>query len=550
MQRDGSTFPEALRTLAGKAGVEIDERTTREDAREKRLREVLESAIAFYHAVLTGSKAGETALAYLQGRGFTDATIETYQLGWAPGRLGHDGPPAPGQARHPTARSSSRSASPAPPARPRASTTSSARGSCSRSATRTATPSGSAAGCSKGEGPKYLNSPATPLFDKSRTLYLIDKAKGPIRKSGQAVIVEGYTDALMAHQAGFENVVAQPGHGPHAGPGRAADPLRQPDRAGLRRRRGRREGRHVRGDGADGAHRPAPAAPTGRRARRRPRRPPARRQGPRRGRPRDAGGLGAGRPEGPAARRLPHRPPRGDASTSRPRRARSASSTPSCRPSGTSPTRSVATRRSSRSATSRASRSGVLRQVLDRRIAASAAAPRHGRRWRGGHPHHRGRRAGFARRPARRRHPARRHAGRGGAAAAPAARPGAAAARGRRARARPAAQRRSARELFRAIVLARAPDDQGVRPPFDLAALRERHHRRRGALAGPGRDRPVPEAAARSARRGGRRLLLDMELGQLRERSDFLRSRLRRGGARRRHRSHRPTASARSALSQ
>ncbi len=60
-------------------------------------------------------------------------------------------------------------------------------------------------------GPKYLNSPATPLFDKSRTLYLIDKAKGPIRKAGQAVIVEGYTDALMAHQAGFDTVVASLG---------------------------------------------------------------------------------------------------------------------------------------------------------------------------------------------------------------------------------------------------------------------------------------------------------------------------------------------------
>ena len=60
-------------------------------------------------------------------------------------------------------------------------------------------------------GPKYLNSPATPLFDKSRTLYLIDRAKSAIRKAGQAVIVEGYTDALMAHQAGFDNVVASLG---------------------------------------------------------------------------------------------------------------------------------------------------------------------------------------------------------------------------------------------------------------------------------------------------------------------------------------------------
>jgi len=65
-----------------------------------------------------------------------------------------------------------------------------------------------AADDARDHGPKYLNSPATPLFDKSRTLYLIDRAKASIRKTNQAVIVEGYTDALMAHQAGFENVVA------------------------------------------------------------------------------------------------------------------------------------------------------------------------------------------------------------------------------------------------------------------------------------------------------------------------------------------------------
>ena len=84
MQRDSVTFPEALRTLAERAGVEIDERTKREDVHKARLRGVLDSAIAFYHAVLTNSAAGKTALEYLHGRGFTDATIETYQLGWAP----------------------------------------------------------------------------------------------------------------------------------------------------------------------------------------------------------------------------------------------------------------------------------------------------------------------------------------------------------------------------------------------------------------------------------------------------------------------------------
>ena len=53
MQRDGVPFPEALRTLASRAGVEIDERTKREDAHKARLRQVLDHAIAFYHAVLT-----------------------------------------------------------------------------------------------------------------------------------------------------------------------------------------------------------------------------------------------------------------------------------------------------------------------------------------------------------------------------------------------------------------------------------------------------------------------------------------------------------------
>ena len=211
MQRDGATFPEALRTLASKAGVEIDERTKREDAHRARLRQVLDTAIAFYHAVLTGSKAGETAIAYLKGRGFTDATIETYQLGWAPG--GWDQ-----MARQLAAKRD---------IRPEelievglASPSQRGRGVIDKFRSRVLFPirdqSGHPVGLGgrllEGEGPKYLNSPATPLFDKSRTLYLIDRAKGPIRRAGgQAVIVEGYTDALMAHQAGFENVVASLG---------------------------------------------------------------------------------------------------------------------------------------------------------------------------------------------------------------------------------------------------------------------------------------------------------------------------------------------------
>ena len=58
--------------------------------------------------------------------------------------------------------------------------------------------------------PKYLNSPQSEVFDKSRLLYAMDRARDSVRKDG-AVIVEGYMDAIAAHQAGFQNVVASMG---------------------------------------------------------------------------------------------------------------------------------------------------------------------------------------------------------------------------------------------------------------------------------------------------------------------------------------------------
>ena len=218
MKRDGLSFPEALKVLATKAGVELDERTTREDARRARLREVLESAIAFYHAVLTGSKTGQAALDYLRGRGFSDETIQKHQLGYAPG--GWDT-----LARQLAAKRQIRADDLVEVglAQPRQS---SRGGVYDRFRERVIFPirdmNGGPVGLggrvlaiaaddARDHGPKYLNSPATPLFDKSRTLYLIDRAKASIRKTNQAVIVEGYTDALMAHQAGFENVVASLG---------------------------------------------------------------------------------------------------------------------------------------------------------------------------------------------------------------------------------------------------------------------------------------------------------------------------------------------------
>ncbi|MEB3226002.1 MAG: DNA primase [Synechococcus sp.] len=61
------------------------------------------------------------------------------------------------------------------------------------------------------EEPKYLNSPETPLFDKSRTLFALDKAKGAIAKRDAALVVEGYFDAIALHAAGFDHAVASLG---------------------------------------------------------------------------------------------------------------------------------------------------------------------------------------------------------------------------------------------------------------------------------------------------------------------------------------------------
>ena len=217
MRREGLTFPEALKRLAAKAGIQIDERTTRDDARKARLREVLEQAIAFYHVVLTQSKAGAPALEYLHGRGFTDETIDKFQLGWAP--EGWDQMIKMLQSRRnvdvgdlaEVGLTSSRPNS---------------RGAYDKFRSRIIFPIRDASGAAVGIGgrilpgtkaaadsnaPKYLNSPATVLFDKSRTLYLIERARGEMRRGDEAVLVEGYTDALMAHQAGFENVVASLG---------------------------------------------------------------------------------------------------------------------------------------------------------------------------------------------------------------------------------------------------------------------------------------------------------------------------------------------------
>jgi len=216
MERDSIDFPEALRRLAQRAGVELSERTSREDAQRKRLRDVLDAAIAFYHRILTESRHGQVALDYLRARGFTDETISTHLLGYSV-----DAWDTLSRALIEKRNFALEDLDAAGLVTRRRG----GRGAYDKFRGRIIFPIRDASGNATGlggrivgselkareggrdPGPKYLNSPATLLFDKSRTLYLIDRAKSAIRKQGVAVFVEGNTDALMAHQQGFENVV-------------------------------------------------------------------------------------------------------------------------------------------------------------------------------------------------------------------------------------------------------------------------------------------------------------------------------------------------------
>jgi DNA primase catalytic core len=209
MRRDGLDFREALGRLAERAGVELSERTASEDRRKRRLREALEAAITFYRQVLADAHQAERARAYLAERGFSDETLERFGIGYALNNW--EAVTKRLRAKGFTDRELTDAGLASPSTRG---------GVYDRFRGRIIIPirdvSGRAIGLGgrimpDAEGPKYLNSPATALFDKSRTLYAIDLAKSAIRREKLAVIVEGYTDVMAAHQAGFENVVASLG---------------------------------------------------------------------------------------------------------------------------------------------------------------------------------------------------------------------------------------------------------------------------------------------------------------------------------------------------
>ncbi len=212
MKKEGLDFPEALRSLAEKAGVEVKPRTQAQEAADQaleRFREALEAAVVFYRHQLMESKPGASVRDYLHGRGLEPAALEAFEIGYAPDSwdaakqyLGEKG-------------FSEKELLEAGIVSERESG-----GSYDRFRNRIMFPIRDHSGRMAGLGarvvdpddvPKFLNSPQSRLFDKGRILYGLDKARKSLRSAREAVIVEGYLDVVALHQKGHTNVVSPMG---------------------------------------------------------------------------------------------------------------------------------------------------------------------------------------------------------------------------------------------------------------------------------------------------------------------------------------------------
>jgi len=201
MERESLEFGDALRLLAQRAGVTLKPRTTAEhqsQSNKERLFGLNRLAAAIFAKVLAESAAGKSAREYLAKRGIESEIIEKFQLGLAASQI-------------------------------KLSSLVIKRGFSLNDLARAGHPekffqrimfpiadvlgnivgfTGRALGDNE---PKYLNSPETPIFNKSRVLYGLNFARTAIKKHDYVVLVEGQMDVIALHQAGIEQVVASSG---------------------------------------------------------------------------------------------------------------------------------------------------------------------------------------------------------------------------------------------------------------------------------------------------------------------------------------------------
>ncbi len=215
MEHEGMSYPEAIRYLAKKYGIEI-----REEDGGRRDEDVLErdslyivmnfAKDYFHHLLLNHDEGKAIGLSYFRERGFTDATIRKFELGYSPDEWNHFSQHALHSGYSNTILE-------------KAGLVVKRDGrEYDRFRGRVIFPVHNLSGkviafgarllkTSDRQQPKYINSPETDIYKKSELLYGLFQARNEIRKQGFCYLVEGYTDVLSLHQAGIENVVASSG---------------------------------------------------------------------------------------------------------------------------------------------------------------------------------------------------------------------------------------------------------------------------------------------------------------------------------------------------
>jgi DNA primase len=210
-QIEGVEFPEALRILAAKAGIELESFNPAVKDDKARLYEICESATKFFEKQFLSS-TGRHALEYLKNRGVEGPTIQEFRLGFAPNDWNALGIFLKncGYSENEIVEAGL------------AIKRNDGSGIYDRFRSRITFPifdlNGQVAGFTgrifesdDKEAAKYINTPQTRIYDKGRILYGLNKAKMDIKQADQCILVEGNMDALMSYQAGIKNVVASSG---------------------------------------------------------------------------------------------------------------------------------------------------------------------------------------------------------------------------------------------------------------------------------------------------------------------------------------------------
>ena len=206
MKRESLEFPDAIRYLADRAGIELqEERGANRGPRKNRLIEACTAAEAYYNTMLMRGRGEgpDSGRRYLSGRGFGSAVCRTWRLGYAPG--------------HGKLVSHLRSQGFTPAELVAADLALESGGRLrDRFYERVMFPIHDRQGRTiafggrvLGDGkPKYLNTKETPVFHKSKHLFAFDRAKEAMTATGEAIVCEGYTDVIAMHEAGFTQTVA------------------------------------------------------------------------------------------------------------------------------------------------------------------------------------------------------------------------------------------------------------------------------------------------------------------------------------------------------